>query len=495
VFKRVLIANRGEIAVRVIRACRELGISPVAVYSEADAHALHVRMADAAILIGPAPATDSYLSIERIIDAAQQARADAVHPGYGFLAENADFAQACLDTGLEFIGPPPQAMRDLGLKTEARKLMQAAGVPVVPGTLEPLHSIESARVAADEVGYPVALKAVAGGGGKGLRIVHEPSQLEAAFRQAMSEAGAAFGDASVYLERGIQRPRHIEVQILADRHGACVSLGERDCSLQRRHQKVVEESPSPAVSPELRLRMAEVAVRAALAAGYTNAGTVEFLLAPDGVFYFLEVNARLQVEHPVTEMVTGLDLVHEQIRIAAGEPLGYDQTAIQPRGYAIECRIYAEDPAAGFLPSTGKLIGYRPPSGPGVRVDSGVEEDAAIGVHYDPMIAKLIVWAADRPRGLERMARALREFLILGVKTTIPLHRWLLAQRDVVAGSVDTGWLEREWLSNPSTPGDVETAAIAAAVLADAARASGRVEAPSDGAPAWRLAGRRAALH
>ena len=445
-FKRVLIANRGEIAVRVIRACRELGISPVAVYSEADAHALHVRMADAAFLIGPAPASESYLAIDRIVDAALAARADAVHPGYGFLAENADFAQACLDAGLEFIGPPPKAMRALGLKTEARKLMQAVGVPVVPGTLEPLHSIEEARAAADEVGYPVALKAVAGGGGKGLRIVHEPSQLEAAFRQAMSEAGAAFGDASVYLERGIERPRHVEVQILADRHGTCVSLGERDCSLQRRHQKVVEESPSPAVSPELRARMAEVAVRAALAAGYTNAGTVEFLLAPDGSFYFLEVNARLQVEHPVTEMVTGLDLVHEQIRIAAGEPLGYDQTAIQPRGYAIECRISAEDPAAGFLPSTGRLLGYRPPSGPGVRVDSGVEEDAEIGVHYDPMIAKLIVWAADRPRGLERMARALREFLILGVKTTIPLHCWLLTQPDVVAGAIDTGWLEREWL-------------------------------------------------
>src|SRR5207249_1341087 len=329
-----------------MRACREMGISPIAVYSDADAHALHVRMADAAYPIGPPPAADSYLRIDRILDAARQSGAEAVHPGYGFLAENAEFAQACIDAGLVFVGPPPQAMRDLGLKTEARKLMHAAGVPVVPGTLEPLKNIDEVRRAADEVGFPIALKAVAGGGGKGLRMVADPTRLEASFRQAMSEAGAAFGDASVYLERAIQRPRHIEVQILADQHGQCVWLGERDCSLQRRHQKVLEESPSPAVGEELRSRMGEVAVRAAQAAGYTNAGTVEFLLAPDGNFYFLEVNARLQVEHPVTEEVTGIDLVREQIRIACGEPLGYDQLAIRQRGYAVECRIYAEDPAA-----------------------------------------------------------------------------------------------------------------------------------------------------
>src|SRR5436853_7406390 len=341
-------------------------------------------MADVAFPIGPAPAVDSYLRIDRILDAARASGAEAVHPGYGFLAENADFAQACGDAGLVFVGPPPQAMRDLGLKTEARKLMQAAGVPVVPGTLEPLHDIAEVRRAADEVGFPVALKAVAGGGGKGLRMVADPAQLEASFRQGMSEAGAAFGDASVYLERAIQRPRHIEVQILADQHGNCVWLGERDCSIQRRHQKVLEESPSPAVSPDLRAQMGEVAVRAAQASGYTNAGTVEFLLAPDGSFYFLEVNARLQVEHPVTEEVTGMDLVREQLRIAAGEALGYDQSAIQRRGYAVECRIYAEDPSTGFLPSTGRLVGYRPPGGPGVRVDSGVEEDGEIGVYYDP---------------------------------------------------------------------------------------------------------------
>jgi acetyl-CoA carboxylase biotin carboxylase subunit len=392
-------------------------------------------------------------------------------------------------------------MRDLGLKTQARKLMRSAGVPVVPGTLEPLNTPDELRQAADEVGFPVALKAVAGGGGKGLRMVHDPANLEAAFRQATSEAGAAFGDASVYLERAIDRPRHVEVQILADAHGNCVWLGERDCSIQRRHQKVLEESPSPAVSQALRERMGEVAVRAAQAAGYTNAGTVEFLLAPDGSFYFLEVNARLQVEHPVTEEVTGIDLVREQIRIACGEPLGYDQSAIVPHGYAVECRIYAEDAAAGWVPSTGRLVGYRPPSGPGVRVDSGVEENAEISVYYDPMIAKLIVHAADRSRGLDRMARALREFLIVGVRTSIPLHRWLMDQPAVRSGNVDTDWLEREWALPAPDERDVELAAVAAALLVDSRRATAAVAAPNGGAAAnaagsaWRLQGRRAALH
>jgi acetyl/propionyl-CoA carboxylase alpha subunit len=463
---------------------------------------MHVRLADAAFLIGPAQATDSYLRIDRILEAARQSGAEAIHPGYGFLAENAEFAQACIDAGLVFVGPPPKAMRDLGRKTEARKLMQSAGVAVVPGTLEPLHDIDEVRRAADDVGFPVALKAVAGGGGKGLRMVAEPAQLEPSFRQAMSEAGAAFGDASVYLERAIHRPRHVEVQILADQHGHCVWLGERDCSIQRRHQKVLEESPSPAVGPALRAQMGEIAVRAAQAAGYTNAGTVEFLLDPDGrSFYFLEVNARLQVEHPVTEAVTGIDLVREQIRIAFGEPLGYAQSAIQRRGYAVECRVYAEDPAAGFVPSVGRLIGYRPPSGPGVRVDSGVEEGATISVHYDPMIAKLIVHAADRQHGLDRMARALREFLILGVQTSIPLHRWLVTHPDVRSGAVDTEWLEREWSpahAEALDAEDVETAAVAAALIVDAARGSGVLAsgAPStDGeCSAWHLAARQAAL-
>jgi acetyl-CoA carboxylase biotin carboxylase subunit len=498
-FRRLLIANRGEIAVRVIRACRDMGISPIAVYSEADATALHVRMADAAYPIGPAPATDSYLRVDRILDAARVSGAEAIHPGYGFLAENADFAQACADAGVVFIGPPPQAMRDLGLKTEARKLMHAAGVPVVPGTLEPLASIDEVRKAAQEVGFPVALKAVAGGGGKGLRMVADPANLDSAFRQATSEAGAAFGDASVYLERAIDRPRHVEVQILADEHGQCVWLGERDCSIQRRNQKVLEESPSPAVGPSLRARMGEVAVRAAQAAGYTNAGTVEFLLAPDGNFYFLEVNARLQVEHPVTEEVTGFDLVREQIRISCGEALGYDQSAVQQHGYAVECRIYAEDPTSGFLPSTGRLIGYRPPAGPGVRLDSGVEEQAEISVFYDPMIAKLIVRASDRQQGLDRMARALQEFLILGVRTSIPLHRWLMAHPDVRSGNVDTAWLERTFSGLEPAESDLETAAVAAALLTDSRR-SATVAAPDRAAngpvdrSAWRLAARRAAL-
>jgi acetyl-CoA carboxylase biotin carboxylase subunit len=498
-FKRLLIANRGEIAVRVIRACRDMGISPVTVFSETDSTALHVRMADAAVAIGPAPASESYLRIDRIIEAAQAAGAEAVHPGYGFLAENADFAQACADAGLVFVGPPPKAMRDLGLKTEARKLMQAAGVPVVPGTLEPLGSIDEVRKAAEHVGFPVALKAVAGGGGKGLRMVDNSADLASAFRQAMSEAGASFGNASVYLERAIDRPRHVEVQILADNYGNCVWLGERDCSLQRRHQKVMEESPSPAVSEELRQRMGDVAVRAAQAAGYTNAGTVEFLLAPDGNFYFLEVNARLQVEHPVTEEVTGMDLVREQIRIACGEPLGYDQGAIQRRGYAIECRINAEDTSAGFLPSTGRVVGYRPPQGPGVRVDSGVEEDSEISIYYDPMIAKLIVHATDRQQGLDRMARALREFLILGVRTSIPLHRWLMEHPDVRSGAVDTAWLEREWPAHTADESDVDLAAVAAALMVDTRRTTGAIVSNGTAQATtmqsgWRYSARRLAL-
>ncbi|GAC1313470.1 MAG: acetyl-CoA carboxylase biotin carboxylase subunit [Chloroflexota bacterium] len=507
-FKRVLIANRGEIAVRVIRACREMGISPVAVYSDADTHALHVRMADAAYRLGPAQASESYLRIDRLIGTAQKAGAEAIHPGYGFLAENPDFAQACADAGRVFVGPPPKAMRDLGLKTEARKLMQAAGVPVVPGTLEPLQSLDEVKQAAANVGFPqvpIALKAVAGGGGKGLRMVHDAAQLEPSFRQAMSEAGAAFGNPAVYLERAVQRPRHVEMQILADQHGNCVWLGERDCSLQRRHQKVIEEAPSPAVTPELRERMGAVAVRAAQASGYTNAGTVEFLLTREGEFFFLEVNARLQVEHPVTEAVTGIDLVREQIRIAAGEPLGYEQSAVTLRGYAVECRIYAEDPAAGFMPSTGRLVGYRPPGGPGVRVDAGVEEGATISVYYDPLIAKLIVHASDRQRGMDRMARALREFLILGVRTSVPLHRWLLDHPAVRSGDVDTGWLEREWspaLAEEVAAHGVETAAIVAAVLTEAGRGASAVAArpgaghvsDGDALPAWRLAARRAGL-
>jgi acetyl-CoA carboxylase biotin carboxylase subunit len=494
-FRKLLIANRGEIAMRVVRACREIGISPVAVYSEADQHAMHVRMADEAYCIGPAPAGESYLRIDRIVDAAKRAHVEAVHPGYGFLAENHLFAQACIDAGLVFVGPSPTAMRQLGLKTEARRLMRSAGVPVVPGGVDPLRDLDEAQREADTVGYPVALKAVAGGGGKGLRIVTESGQLAAAFRQAHSEAAAAFGDADVYLERAIEHPRHIEVQILADQHGTCVALGERDCSLQRRHQKVVEESPSPVVDSRLRQRMCEVAVRAARAAGYTNAGTVEFLLAPNGEFYFLEVNARLQVEHPVTELVTGLDLVQEQLRIAAGEPLGYDEAAIQRHGYAIECRINAEDPFGGYLPSTGRVVDYRAPAGPGVRLDAAIEAGTEVSVHYDPLLAKLIVWAPDRQAGLRRMARALRELLVLGVKTNIPVHLWLMEQPAFVAGAVDTGWLEREWHGQLEDDGDtVDAVALVAALLVDGqAQPTTALDGRAD-APPWRLAARRAAL-
>ncbi len=504
-FRRLLIANRGEIAVRVIRVCREMGISPIAVYSDADAQAMHVRMADEAYAIGPAPASESYLRIDRIVETAKKAGADAVHPGYGFLSENPDFAQAVADAGLVFVGPTPRAMRSLGLKTEARKLVQAAGVPVVPGTLDPVDSLEEVRRIATEVGFPVALKAVAGGGGKGLRIVRDPANLDAAFRQATSEAGAAFGNPAVYVEKAIERPRHVEVQILGDQHGQYVSLGERDCSLQRRHQKVIEESPSPAVSPNLREQMGDVAVRAARAAGYTNAGTVEFLLSPDGSFYFLEVNARIQVEHPVTERVMGLDLLRQQIRIAAGERIEPWVMQPQPRGYAIECRIYAEDAAHNFMPSTGRIVGYRPPGGPGVRVDSGVEAGSEIGVHYDPMIAKLVVWSPARQFALPRMERALREFLVLGVTTNIPLHLWILQNEDFRSGNVDTGWLDRVWdgsqVAEVEEP-NLELAAVAAAVMAETrprivtgvglpgASADGATQPPSS----WRQAARRAAL-
>ncbi|MBI2756267.1 MAG: acetyl-CoA carboxylase biotin carboxylase subunit [Chloroflexi bacterium] len=496
-FTKLLIANRGEIAVRVIRACHEMGLQAVAVYSDADRDALHVRMADEAFHLGAAPASESYLRIDRLIETARRAGAQAVHPGYGFLAERPDFAEACGAAGLVFVGPPPSAMRALGLKTEARKLMAAAHVPYVPGTLDPLPTVDAARAAAEAFGFPIALKAVAGGGGKGLRIVRDPADLDAAFRQATSEAGAAFGDASVYVEKAIERPRHVEIQVLADQHGRCIYLGERDCSLQRRHQKVIEESPSPALDDDLRRRMGEVAVQAAQAAGYTNAGTVEFLLAPDQSFYFLEVNARLQVEHPVTEMVTGIDLVREQIRIAAGEPLGYDQSAIQPRGHAIECRINAEDPAAGYLPSTGTIVGFRPPLGPGVRVDSGVEEGGQISVHYDPMLAKLIVWAENRERALDRMDRALREFLILGVKTSIPQQLWLINHPAFRYGDVDTAWLERTWTGTENVEraaDDRALAAIAAALHADAAAAHVAVPASAPahaaGRSSWRAAAR-----
>jgi acetyl-CoA carboxylase biotin carboxylase subunit len=489
--KKLLVANRGEIAVRVIRACREQGIATVAVFSEADREALHVQLADEAYPIGPAPATESYLAIDKLIAVARRAGADAVHPGYGFLAENARFAEACVDAGLTFVGPPPAAIRAMGDKTAARKIARDLKVPMVPGTLEPLGSDDEARARAREIGYPVMLKAAMGGGGKGMRLVRQESELAAALRGARSEAGAAFGDAAVYLERAVSEPRHVEIQVLADAHGGIVHLGERECSIQRRHQKLIEESPSPCVTPELRARMGVAACRIARAAGYVNAGTVEFLVDSDRTFYFLEMNTRLQVEHPVTEMVTGIDLVREQLRIAAGEPLGYGQADIGWRGWAIECRINAEDPFGGWLPSPGTITGLRSASGPWVRDDSGAYEGYTVPRFYDTLLAKLIVWGADRPTAVERMARALSEYKVVGVRTTIPALARIVAHPDFLAGRLSTAFLERVLPEVHAHEGRFATVAMIAAVLAEYER--GRQPATpatqdDTGASRWRAA-------
>jgi acetyl-CoA carboxylase biotin carboxylase subunit len=438
----VLVANRGEIAVRVIRACREAGIRAAAVHSDADRDAPHVWMADAAAGIGPAPARDSYLDGERIIAAARRLGADAVHPGYGFLAENADFAEAVTEAGLTWIGPPPAAIRAMGEKTAARRAMEAAGVPVVPGTVTPLADAAAARAAAREVGYPLLLKAAAGGGGKGMRVVEQEKEIAAAFAAAAREAASAFGDASVYLERYLPSARHVEIQIVADARGHVVHLGERECSLQRRHQKVVEESPAPGFSAAARDAMGAVAVRAAAAVGYVGAGTVEFLVAPDGEFYFLEMNTRLQVEHPVTEMVTGIDLVRLQLAVAAGAPLPFGQEEIAWRGHAIECRIAAESAEEGFLPATGVVERYAEPGGPGVRFDSGIAAGVAVTAWYDPLLAKCITWGATREEARGRMARALEETVIDGVVTNVPFLRALLEEPAVREARFDTRWLE-----------------------------------------------------
>ncbi|HEX9186779.1 MAG TPA: acetyl-CoA carboxylase biotin carboxylase subunit, partial [Vicinamibacteria bacterium] len=412
-FGTVLVANRGEIAVRVIRACREMGIRSVAVFSEADREALHVRLADAALPIGPAPSRESYLSIDRVLAAARASGADAVHPGYGFLAENAAFARACEEAGIAFIGPRSATIALMGEKTSARREAVAAGVPVVPGTLEPIADERALAREAERIGYPVMLKAAAGGGGKGLRLVATPAGLLPALARARSEAKGAFGDESVYLEKAVARPRHVEIQVLADHHGNAVHLFERECSIQRRHQKVVEESPSPLVTPELRERMGALAVALVRRVGYVNAGTLEFLVDADRNPYFLEMNTRLQVEHPVTEMVTGVDLVQQQIRIAQGEPLPFRQEDLTQRGHAIECRVYAEDPDNGFLPSPGRIVALRPPGGPGVRDDSGVCEGGEVGVHYDPLVSKLVAWGESRDEAIRRMRRAVAEYRIV----------------------------------------------------------------------------------
>jgi acetyl-CoA/propionyl-CoA carboxylase biotin carboxyl carrier protein len=436
VFTKVLVANRGEIAVRVCRTLREMGIASVAVYSEADRELPFVQYADEAYAIGPGPASESYLRGETIIRTAQRAGAEAIHPGFGFLAENPSFARACAAAGLTFIGPSPDAMEAMASKTAARRAMAAAGVPIVPGVTEPVASVDEARAAAADIGYPVAVKAAAGGGGKGIKTAAGPDDLERAFESAQREGKAYFGDDAVYLERYLERPRHVEVQVLADLHGNVIHLGERDCSVQRRHQKILEETPSPAVTPELRERIGAIAVDAARAVGYTNAGTVEGLLDADGAYYFLEMNTRLQVEHTVTEMVTGLDLVREQMWIAGGRPLGWTQADVRLLGHSIQCRINAEDPAAGFVPTPGTITRYREPSGPGVRIDSGVAEGSTISGLYDPMIAKLVVWDEDRELARRRMLRALSELEIEGPKTLIPLHRQILEHPDFIAGGL-----------------------------------------------------------
>ncbi|HEX7180576.1 MAG TPA: acetyl-CoA carboxylase biotin carboxylase subunit [Thermoanaerobaculia bacterium] len=450
--RKVLIANRGEIAVRVIRACREMGIRSVAIYSEPDRLGLPVLLADEAYPIGPAPSRESYLKGEAIVELAVKVGADAIHPGYGFLSERAGFARLCREAGVTFIGPSPEAIDAMGSKVESRRLMMDAGVPVVPGGRDPLPDLESAAAFAESMGYPVMLKASAGGGGKGMRMVAQAADLAGAYRAARSEAGASFGDDSVYLEKFIVDPRHVEIQVMGDLHGRVVSLGERECSLQRRHQKVVEEAPSPVVSSDLRRRMGEAAVLAASAVGYSNAGTCEFLLDRDGNFYFLEMNTRLQVEHPVTELVTGIDLVWTQIRVAEGEPLGPEFDDVQPRGHAVEVRLYAEDPYNRFAPSPGRIERLRWPEGPGIRNDSGVYEGSEVTIHYDPMLAKLIVWAADRERALDKLGRALAEMRIEGIRTTVPLYKALLADPDFRSGNMDIGMLDRKLAAGELRP-------------------------------------------
>jgi len=443
--QKVLVANRGEIAVRVLRTCHERDLETVAVYSEPDRSAPHVRRADEAYHIGPAAANKSYLDQETILDVAQRSGADAIHPGYGFLSENADFAEACAEAGVHFIGPPPEAIRAMGDKTEARKLMEEAGVPMAPGTTDAVQSTEDGEEIAEEIGYPVLIKAAAGGGGKGMRIVHEPENFAAAMDRAQGEAESSFGDDRVFIEKYIEEPRHIEFQILADHHGNTIHLFERECSIQRRHQKVIEEAPSSILTPEVRKEMGEAAVAAAESCGYRNAGTVEFLVDKDLNYYFMEMNTRLQVEHPVTEWVTGVDLVAEQLRVAQGEALGYTTDDLSINGHAIESRVYAEDPASNFLPDPGPLKRHAAPSGAGVRVDAGVEEGGEVLIHYDPMISKLTTWGRNREHAIDRMVRALDEYEVAGMSTTIPFCRFAMRHAGFRDGDFTTHFVDEEF--------------------------------------------------
>jgi acetyl-CoA carboxylase biotin carboxylase subunit len=493
VFKKLLVANRGEIALRIIRACRELGVASVAVYSDVDRNALHVRQADEAYLLGAAPPRESYLNIEKILAIARRSGAEAIHPGYGFLAENAAFADACEKAGIVLVGPPPEAMRLMGDKLAARRTVKAAGVPVVPGTEQPVGRSE-ARAVADEVGYPALVKAAAGGGGKGIRLVRSADDVEAALAVSSSEAASAFGDSAVYVEKYLDPVRHVEVQVLGDSKGDVIALGERECSIQRRHQKLIEESPSTAVDEDLRRRMCEAAVAVTRAAGYQSAGTVEFLLDSEGHFYFLEMNTRLQVEHPVTEMVTGVDLVAEQLRLATGGALPLRQEDVDLSGWALECRITAEDPFNDFMPSLGRVDYVSEPSGPGIRVDSALYAGVELPYHYDPMVAKVIAWGRSRDEAVQRMRRALGEFIVVGVETNIPFHLQVLSDERFLAGELSTTFLERFTMSGRD--GGEKVALLAAALLTHMKRHAPprAAAAPAADGSAWRAAGRSASL-
>mgnify|MGYP000081036899 CR=1 FL=1 len=485
-FRKLLVANRGEIALRVVRACRELGIRSVAIYSEVDRNALHVRHADEAYFVGPAPARESYLNIPRIIEIAKAAGADAIHPGYGFLSENPQFAQACQEAGITFVGPPPHIIRAMGDKIHARQLMRDAGIPVIPGTGE-LMTAEEATEAATRIGFPIMVKAAAGGGGKGMRTVLRPEELPTALELARREAASAFGSGALYLEKFLQPVRHIEVQVIADAHGNVVALGERECSIQRRHQKMIEEAPSTAVSPEQRQRLVELARKAVSSIGYRSVGTLEFLLDQEGNIYFLEMNTRLQVEHPVTEMVTGVDLVADQILVAAGEQLPYRQEDVHIRGWAIECRVSAEDPFNDFLPSVGTVTLVNLPGGPGIRVDSAIYEGMEVTYHYDPLLAKVIAWGRHRQEAIARMRRALGEFKVVGISTNIPFHLQVMEDPQFIAGSLDTSYVERRKSTLPRENRDEQMAIMLAAVLAGEQRISLR---PGLALQGWRLRGR-----
>ena len=501
-FKKILIANRGEIAVRVVRACRDMNISPVAIYSDVDAAALHVRLADEAVCVGPAASSESYLNIAAIVAAAKKTNAEAIHPGYGFLAENADFARSVVAGGLKFIGPSAEAMEIMGSKTSARRAAVAAGIPVVPGTVEALASYDEARETASRFGYPVMLKASAGGGGKGMRLVFSETELRSAFDNSKSEAERAFGDSSLYLEKAIDRPRHIEIQIFADAHGNVVHLGERECSIQRRHQKVVEECPSPINDSALRSRMGEAATKIARAVGYVGAGTVEFLVAAaTREFYFLEMNTRLQVEHPVTELVTGVDLVREQINVADGATLSFRQDEIRWEGHAIECRVYAEDPENNFFPSPGTITSLRTPSGPGIRDDSGVRTNSEVSIHYDSLISKLAAWGRTRGEAIDRLRRALDEYQVEGIKTTLPFFRAIVRDSEFIGGDLDTGFISR-FQSRQLRPKSVEVddgaertterdlALIAAAIHYRKLRRESSFNHGPDSNSRWKMSGR-----